>query len=323
MKLVAIGASAGGRKAVTKIFKEMPQDVDAAFVLVIHSAFDTPSFLSKALQKITSLNVIDAEDDMSLERGCIYIAKPDHHLFVRSNKIQLSKGPRENRFRPAIDVLFRSSAVSYSNECIGVLMSGRLSDGTAGLDAIKMCGGIAIVQDPKTAEFGDMPSYAVETVDVDVIADLNDLTEVIAKAIKTPAPEPQHIPQRLIRENEIAISSSSQIALENDLGKQVPLSCASCGGPLWEISNSKTKRYRCHVGHAFSQEALLFSQDESLEETLWVSLRTFEEKKTLLNRMASDYEERGPKMLAKSYRDKVEEVSRHITKLRSILELQD
>ncbi|MDX1472303.1 MAG: hypothetical protein R3213_12460 [Flavobacteriaceae bacterium] len=136
-------------------------------------------------------------------------------------------------------------------------------------------------------------------------------------------PPPKKIPQNLVRENEIATTIQSQIGLEEKLGHQVPISCSTCGGPLWEIENSNIKRYRCHVGHAFNEEALLTDQNDSIEEALWISLRTLEEKRMLLNRMLNDYKRRNSKALAKSYTSKVQEVSDQISKLRNILQIND
>lgn len=322
-RLFAIGASSGGRAAITKFLSPIPAGINAAFLVTVHGAFDTPSFFAKVLGQKTDLKVTESDHGIPIEPGTVYIAKPDHHLFVHDGKIYLSKGPRENLFRPSIDVLFRSAAVAYGNRCVGILMTGRLNDGTTGLEAIKKCGGRAIVQNPATAEYGDMPAFARETVDIDYVVDLEELSEVIQNIMNEELPPEKDVPPNLIRENGIATKIESQIPTEEALGYQVPISCSTCGGPLWKIENSKIDRYRCHVGHAFTQEALLKSQNEALEEALWVSLRTLEEKRMLLQRMSNDYTDRGSQSLARSYGSKIDEVSKHIGKLRAVLQLQD
>ena len=174
-RLFALGASSGGRAAITKLLSKLPETINAAFLVTVHGAFDTPSFFAQVLGQKTNLKGLDASHGLFIEPGMVYIAKPDHHLFVHDGKIYLSKGPRENLFRPSIDVLFRSAAVAYGNRCVGILMTGRLNDGTTGLEAIKKCGGRAIVQNPATAEYGDMPAFARETVDIDYVVDLEEL----------------------------------------------------------------------------------------------------------------------------------------------------
>jgi two-component system chemotaxis response regulator CheB len=322
-RIVAVGASAGGRAAIMSFLENVPPDINAAFLVVVHTAFDTPSFFAEVLSKKTELKVENAAHGSKITRGCVYVAKPNHHLFVNQGALFLSKGPRENLFRPAVDVLFRSTAVTYGNRSVGVLMTGRLNDGTAGLEAIKKCGGLAVIQNPDTAEYDGMPSSALQAVNIDHVVDLEHMSETIEKILEEELPPETEIPQYLIRENSLANKIKSKIDTQDRLGHQVPVSCSSCGGPLWKVENSDVQRYRCHVGHAFSEEALLAGQNEALEEALWVSMRTLEEKRMLLDRLAKEYREKGPKSLAESYKDKAAEVSDHIGKLRNVLQLQD
>lgn len=322
-RLFVLGASAGGRAAVIQCLGGIPADIDAAFAVVVHSAFHMPSFFAPVLAKKTDLKVVEAENGLKIESGTVYVAKPNHHLFIEEDSVRLSHGPRENLFRPAVDVLFRSAAVSYGNRCIGILLSGRLNDGTTGLEAIKKCGGLAIIQNPETAEYGDMPQSAQDVVDIDFTAELEELPNLISRIMQDSLPSPLGIPPSLIRENGIATKIKSQVATEEVLGKQVPYACASCGGPLWEMEGSELTRYRCHVGHAFSQEALLEGQNGAMEEALWIALRNLEEKYRMLNSIAAKYEESRSKMLAKSYRDKAVEVLQQIDKLRAVLQLAD
>ncbi|SDB46010.1 two-component system, chemotaxis family, response regulator CheB [Flavobacteriaceae bacterium MAR_2010_188] len=323
LRIFLIGGSSGGQAAVLDTLTNLPKDINAAFLIVLHSAFDTPSTYPAYLGSKIDLEVKEVKDKMDILPGVVYVSKPNHHLFIKDKKIHLSNGPRENLFRPSIDVLFRSGAVSFANSAVGILLTGQLNDGVAGLEGIKKCGGIAIAQNPATSEFPDMPQAAIDNVEIDYVVNLEDMSSVIQKIIHEDLPKEVSIPSGLERENEIATKFKSQIATEDDLGVQVPISCSSCGGPLWEMKDSPVKRYRCHVGHAFTEDALLKAQNEALEEALWVSMRTLEEKKTLLQRMAIDFEKRGSLTLARSYFDKKDEVMSHLKQIRSVLKIND
>ncbi|WP_178987772.1 chemotaxis protein CheB [Winogradskyella schleiferi] len=322
-RLFAIGGSAGGFRAIKVILSSIPTGLNAAYLVVLHSAFDASNSYALSLEKNVALKVVTAEDGMEIKPDMVIIAKPDHHLFVRENKVKLSKGPRENMFRPAIDVLFRSAAVAYKINCVGILLTGRLNDGTNGLSAIQQCGGLTVIENPDTAEFSSMPSFAKESIAIDYVVNLEDMADVIISITNETLPKPKRIPENIVKENDIAMRIKSQIGLQEELGEQVPISCASCGGPLWEMRDPVQKRYRCHVGHAFTQEALLKSQDGALEEALWISVRTLEEKRTLMQSMISDYKRKGMQQLIKSYNHKLDEISEQIKSIRSVLQLND
>ena len=323
LRVFVVGASAGGQKAIASALKSLSNTENAVFLVVVHGSMNGLSLFPKILSHKIKMEVVEAGDRMKVMPGKVYVAKPNHHLFVQDSTLFLSNGPRENLFRPSIDVLFRSAAVAYGNQCVGILLTGRLNDGTAGLEAIKKCGGIAIIQNPKTAEFGDMPSNAAQFIDIDYVVNIEDMEDVIRKVITETAPIEIEIPESVIRENSIAMKIGSSIALEQNLGHQVPISCATCGGPLWKIEDSKVGRYRCHVGHAFTEEALLKSQNQALEEALWIAMRTLEEKKMLLERVNKQYNQTGINSLANTHVDKMEEVQKQINKLRNVLQIQD
>lgn len=322
-RLILLGASAGGRTAVEEVLKKIPGDINASFLVVVHSSFDMISSFASYLQKRIEMEVIECEEGLEIEAGKVYVAIPNHHMVIIDKKLHNSKGPRENLFRPSIDVLFRSAAVAYGNQCVGVLLSGRLNDGTVGLEAVKRCGGLTIIQNPETAEFSGMPLTAKKFVDIDYTIELEDMAEVIREIVKSELPGKVKVPKSLIREAEIATKIKSQVHTEDILGEKVALSCASCGGPLWRIKDTGIERYRCHVGHSFSQESLLLAQNENLEETLWVCLRTLEEKKVLMMNMAENFIEKGSREIARSYNSKIEEVDEHINRLRELMDIKD
>ncbi|MBT8295661.1 MAG: chemotaxis protein CheB, partial [Gramella sp.] len=280
------------------------------------------SFSSYLNQKL-EIPVLDSKEGLKIEKAKVYVAIPNQHMIIDDGKLRNTNGPRENLFRPSVDVLFRSAAVSFGNRCVGVLLSGRLNDGTVGLEAIKRCGGTTVIQDPDTAEFKGMSLTAQKFVEIDHTAKLEDIPTLINRLIEKDLPEAVEIPKTIRREAEIATKIRSQVKTEDFLGEKVSLSCASCGGPLWRIKDTEIERYRCHVGHSFSQESLLLAQNENLEETLWVCLRTLEEKKVLMLNMAEKFKGKGSDHLARSYSDKIKEVNEHIQKLRLLMDIRD
>lgn len=324
-RIVVLGASAGGISTILQILENFTPKVQAAFFVVVHSAFESGEDISNAWHRKTGLQVQLAENNMPIVAGNVYLSVPDQHFILQHDRIILATGPRENLFRPAIDVLFRSAAVSFGNRCIGILLSGRLNDGTAGLEALKKCGGITVVQDPSEAAFPDMPRYAIQAVDVDHVLESAAIYDKLVALLESPLPPSKEIPEYLRRETELASSISSQVATEDYLGEQVPTSCPSCGGPLWEMDEhvSGFPRFRCHVGHAFSREALLAGQDRSLEKAMWLSLRTLEEKQKLMDRIVRDYRDRGLNRLAESYESKLSEIATNIKSIRRIMEISE
>src|SRR5215218_10032043 len=156
--IIVIGTSAGGINALPELFPRLPKDINAAFFIVIHvSKTGLGEFLLHRLQGYTDLTVKLARDNEEIDVGCIYVAPADYHLIVKQDVIVLGQGPAENRWRPSIDVLFRSAAAAYGARTIGVILTGLLNDGTSGMIAVKKCGGICMVQDPNEADFPDMP----------------------------------------------------------------------------------------------------------------------------------------------------------------------
>ncbi len=323
LRIFVIGGSAGGRTAIIKVLEFIPTNFEGAILVVLHGSLEAPSIFPKILSKKLGRVVLEAENGAPISKGGIYIAKPDYHLFVHDGRTYLSQGPRENLFRPSIDVLFRSAAVAYGNRCVGILLTGFLQDGTAGLEAIKKCGGLAIIEDPTTAEFGDMPAYAMEHVAIDHVVGIGEMGGLIEDMMDREPPKKIELPASVVRENSIATKIGSEISLEEDLGHQVPISCASCGGPLWKIEDSKIDRYRCHLGHAFSEEALLRGQNDTLEEVLWTALRTLEEKKRLLQRVHGARIQSNDTPWIKTQANKIDEIETQIKKMREILRIPE
>ena len=319
--LIVIGTSAGGMQALIRLVAQLPASLPAAVLVVQHLAPDfTGESLVARLATHTDLRCQLAADGQPLEAGHLYLAPPDRHLLVKDGRLLVTKGPRENNYRPAADALFRSAAVEYDSHTIGVVLTGMLHDGTAGLDFIKRCGGVAVVQDPAGAEYPSMPESALRNVAVDYVIPLDEMGSLLISLVSADPPlgarsESPAIPPDLKLEAAIAervVGTTEQVT---QLGHHVPLTCPDCGGSLWEINQGSVLRYRCHTGHAYTAEALAESTHHALEETLWVALRMMEERKNLLTSMASH----GPGHFTARQAERVEEIKGHINRLREFL----
>ncbi len=317
--IVVIGASAGGVQALQSLFSQFPANLEASFFVVLHVSPESPRLLATLIDKSSPLTVKFAEDRASIEPGCVYVAPPDFHLLVKPGHMRIHRGPKENRHRPAVDPLFRSAAIAYRAQTIGVVLTGYLDDGTSGLIAIKRCGGIAVVQDPEDADYPDMPANAIAEVEVDYRLPLAKMGSVIQEIIKQPAAAVESVPKDIVMEAEIAERTMSEINKEQSLGHLVPVSCPDCSGPLWQIDTDQTQRYRCHVGHGFTAKALMAGQDKTLEQALWAAMRTMEERANVALMMSKNEKSRGRDRLAKTYQEKSQTSKAHAQTIRKLL----
>ena len=236
-------------------------------------------------------------------------------MLVTKDRIIVSKGARENRSRPGIDPLFRSAAVAYGAKVIGVLLTGYLDDGTSGLLAIQRCGGTCIVQDPSDAAYPDMPQNALNNLRPDYCLPVDAIGQLLTEIILKPVPKSPPVPEDIASEATIAERVVSDVTAVENLGEQVPFNCPNCGGVLWKIQKGNLLRYRCHTGHAFTADVLLAEQTRNIEETLWVALRMFEERKNLLNTMGH----RDGRPVNRSAVERAKESQVHIERIRAIL----
>jgi len=281
-KLIVIGASAGGVSALTSVTAALPADLSATVLIVMHIGARR-SLLPEILQKLCPLPVKHAEDGAALEGGEVLIAPPDRHLTVENYegklRVRLWHGPKENYTRPAIDPLFRSAA-AFDGHVIGVVLTGYLDDGTAGLQAIKACGGYAIVQDPADAQVPDMPASALSYVAVDQVLPLRKIPPLLASLAKAPVQVSDEKPQisELIQMENRYIEGTAGIDDIERIGSRSAYTCPECSGTLWKINGSTPPRFRCHTGHGFSFRTLMELQEQAVEEALWSSLRALQEK---------------------------------------------
>jgi two-component system chemotaxis response regulator CheB len=281
--IVVVGASAGGLEALDQLVGALPTDLPASIFIVQHMApQNSGEPLLRRLSRHKAFQPKLAEDGDRFKPGRIYIAPSDNHLLVKKSKMLVTKGARENRHRPAIDPLFRSAAVAYGARVIGVVLTGMLDDGTAGLIAIKKCGGVTVVQNPKDAAYSGMPRSALDNAKVDFCVSLAEMGSLLTTLVFQRHGKSKAVPSDIRTEAAIAERVLSDVSQVNGLGNQVPYNCPGCGGVLWEMDTARGKRYRCHTGHSFTAPTLLASQSEKIEEILWISLRMFEERKNLL-----------------------------------------
>jgi two-component system chemotaxis response regulator CheB len=321
--VIVIGASAGGVEALVDLFSMLPPHFDAVVFVVLHVAPTSSTALASILARKTKMHVHDARDRERVTAGHVYIACPDHHLLVKESLVRLARGPQENGHRPAIDPLFRSAARAYGPRVIGIVLSGSLDDGTSGLAAVKMRGGLAIVQEPSSATFPSMPQSAIDNVAVDHIVSIPLLAALLPKLIAEDVPDEIEPPSPVAdAQTEVAFFDSTAADRAREPGAPSAFSCPDCHGVLWQLNEGELLRYRCRTGHAYSEQALLAQQSESLEEALWVAYRALRERAALAHRMAA----RAPGMNAAAQTQLVERArsaDAHAAVVRDLLEKLD
>lgn len=285
--VVVIGASAGGVRALRELVAALPADFGAAVFIVLHIGAHS-STLPAILALASENPVMQAVDGQPFEAGRIYVAPPDQHLLLEAGVMRVTHGPKEHHTRPAIDPLFRSAALNLGPRVIGVLLTGRLDDGTAGLQAIKACGGLVLVQDPQEAEEPAMPSSALRHVAVDHCLALESMAARLAELVSTVAPAAAPPPQPIEHEHAVSLQRGGKVMKDLEaIASPSTLVCPDCNGTLWEIRNSDPPRYRCHTGHGFSLRTLQMAQEESTEHALWSAIRALHEKQLLLDQLAA------------------------------------
>lgn len=296
-RAIVIGASAGGVETLKEVVSQLPANLPAPVFVVLHIPPFVASSLPEILNRAGPLPAVHPQDGTRIKNGSIYVAPPDHHLLIENGHIAVKKGPKENRFRPSIDALFRSAAYVYGPGAIGVVLSGALDDGTSGLWSIKRLGGIAIVQQPNQARFESMPRSALEYVEVDHNLPSTEIGALLGRL----ASEQPVAGVEVEADLKTRISKEVQIAAENgafqkgvmEIGMLTSFTCPECKGALVKISEGKMSRFRCHTGHAYTDNSLLEAVMESTGEMLWQVIRSLEEGVMLLNHMGQHLHDAG------------------------------
>lgn len=286
--LVVVGASLGGVDALQRLTAGLPDAFAAPLLVVLHVGAHR-SVLPRLLERKGTRPALHPHDGEMIRPGHIYVAPPDHHMLVDGPLIRLSKGPKEHHTRPAIDPLFRSAALTRGRDVVGLVMTGALDDGTAGLQAIKACGGRAIVQDPKDAFEPSMPASALAWVDVDYSAPLDALPALLARLVSHSQPPADGVADyRVAREQQWFLGEGDTMEHMREAATPSTYVCPDCRGTLWEVSESRPARFRCHTGHAFTLRTLYETQFTQTDEALWGAVRALQEQELLLGRLAEE-----------------------------------
>ncbi|MDQ6604668.1 MAG: chemotaxis protein CheB [Chloroflexota bacterium] len=321
--IVVIGASAGGVEALMDVVRALPPDLPAALFVVLHVPPDHESMLPRILSHAGPLPAIHPKDGDRIEHGTIYVAPPDYHLLVEQGRVRVVRGPRENRYRPAVDPLFRSAAQVYGPRVIGVVLSGMLDDGAAGLVAIHARGGIGVVQDPDDALFPGMPTSAMRYDHPAYLVPATEIGPLLARLVHESARNANEkedaVPDAMEKETAIAALDMGAISDRDKPGKPSAFGCPECGGVLWEMQEGPLMRYRCRVGHAYSADSLLSEQSLRLEAALWAALRGLEEKAALVHRLADRARDSGHGMLTARYAEQERDAQRHAAVIRELI----
>lgn len=315
--IIVVGASAGGVETLPQLFAGFPASIPAAFFVTLHLSPTSKSTLPEILSRAGVLPAQHPRPGAPVRPGRIYVAPPDFHLMVEDSEIVLGHGPKENRHRPSIDALFRSAARAYGSRVVGVLLTGTLDDGIVGLKEIQKYGGLTIVQDPQEALYPDMPNNALAAMNVDQVLKVRQISEKLEQLANMP------VRGGVMKKGRHAIMRNQMpenIAQTPSNGKQVPLVCPECHGPLWEAQDGKLVRYQCLVGHRYTAQSLLAAHDEELEAALWIALRTLEERVLLQKRLAEHSTTAGQHLSRKAYLTRARQYEKHARVVRRLLE---
>jgi two-component system chemotaxis response regulator CheB len=319
-RIIVFGASAGGIPAISTVISGLPADLDAAVFVVLHvSSRSSAANLARIFQKHTGLICKPGTDGELILPGHLYIASPNYHMMLKDGRVRTNQGTRENKYRPSIDVLFRSAAVAYGVQVVGVVLTGLLEDGTSGMSAIKRCGGICIVQEPEDAEYSDMPQSVLNKIRVDHQVPLTGMSDLLKIILREALPEPVPVPRELQVEAEITENMMTTINDLKKIGDKSDFVCPDCGGSLYAVKNDPVPRYRCHTGHVYTENTLYDVQGLHLEESVWVSIRMLEERYNMLQLMATHSREANMGELAASQVDRASEMEKHIERLKIVL----
>lgn len=317
--LIVIGGSAGSLPPLTQLVAQLPAAFPASLILVIHSPSESAGNLARILGRNSHVPISIAANDSRIAPG-IYVAPPDHHVLVSDGSIQVTRGPKENGFRPAIDPLFRTAAHAYGQRVIGILLSGALDDGVYGLQEIKLAGGLAIVQHPDDADVASLPRNAIAHVDVDYVLTAAAIAPLLIRETGLP-------PQGAVAVGESDLDDPQLPGVKTDiadmnakLGPPSGLTCPDCGGALWQIEEGNLVRFQRHVGHHYSPDSLVIQHDERVENALWAAVRALEERAELRRRMADQTGVAGLTAVSEGFAAQAQSAATQADQIRDLLE---
>jgi two-component system, chemotaxis family, protein-glutamate methylesterase/glutaminase len=319
--IVVVGASAGGVEPLMRLAAGLAPDLPAAVFVALHVPPDSPSALPAILSRAGPLPAAHAVDGEAIQPGRIYVASPNHHLYVHRGHVRVMVGPRENGSRPSVDVLFRSASRAYGRRVVGVVLSGALSDGSLGLAAIKLRGGTAIVQDPAEALFAGMPDSAIRAASPDYCMPVAEMAATIEMLVRQP--REQLVSEGMDNNAEVHEESPTDepadmaIAYDKQPGNASGLTCPECFGSIWELQDGDSVRFECRVGHAYAAEAFVAQQGERIEAALWTAINSLEERAETFSRLAGAYT--SSSRVANRYHERASEITQQVGVLRNLL----
>jgi two-component system chemotaxis response regulator CheB len=317
--VVVMGASAGGVEAISRIVGDLPRDVRASIFVVLHISRGR-SMLPEILTRAGRLPAAHPTDGEPLQYGRIYVGPPDHHIVIVDGAVRVVHTASENGVRPAVDPLFRSAARAYGSRVIGIILTGTLDDGTAGIAAIKEAGGITIAQDPDEAFSPGMPRSAIASGMIDHVVVLRDIPLLLTALVEEDAPAhraPQG-PHMRAMEPDLA-NVPLAIAPGDRPGRPSVFSCPECHGTLWEVEEKGLLRFRCRVGHVYSPDSMMAAQTDEVDRALWVALRTLEERAALAHKLAERGRSREQHWVDKAFTQRAREAEAEANHIRSLL----
>lgn len=295
--IIVIGLSAGGLEELILITKSLPSDFKGSLFVVHHMPAYGSNHLKEILECKTSIPVSMPKNRDKIKAGHIYVSTADYHMILQYDQILIEKGPKENRFRPSIDVLFRSAAYVYGSRVIGLILSGMLNDGSSGLWTIHRLGGITIVQNPETSAFPEMPLNAMEYTEIDHILDSDQIAPILVTLSGLIAPLTNQISfeEQKLLEIEIAIATHGNAFKMGimEMGEMTPFTCPECHGALTKLQQGRLIRYRCHTGHAYTVSALLSEVTSTIEAKMYETQKGLEEATILLKQISTHFKDDG------------------------------
>lgn len=316
--VIAVAASAGGVEALNAFVAALPAGFAGAVLVVLHISSAGPSVLPAILSRSGRLPARHPADGEELAAGVILVAPPDRHLAVSGSTVRVTAGPRENGHRPAADVLLRSVATHWGERAAGVVLSGTMDDGAAGLRAVRVAGGLSLVQDPTEAAFPGMPLAAIAEADPQVIARIGPITDKLCEWLA-------ELPAKAA-EPGLAADKDSKSRASPDTGDLVgeadvtSLTCPECGGTLWRRNEDGAERFRCRVGHTYSADSLLIGKQTALESALWAAIVALEERAEVARRIARRLQDTGRASQLARYRHDVAEAEKRADILRRLMD---
>ena len=312
---VFIGGSAGAIEALAELLRRLPGELAAPVMVVLHVGRSGASLLPAILDRVGELHAVSPTDGESLADGVVYVAPRGKHMLIEDRRVRLTEGPAEHGLRPAIDPLFRSAARACGSRSVGVILSGMLDDGTAGLGEIKARGGLTLVQAPDEAAFPSMPQSEIANVEVDYVLPVAELGEMVAELVSSGSER-----AATVHGDPGAPDPPTDVpGGAEPPGMRTDITCPRCGGVLWEDVQGRFTIYRCLAGHIYSADSLLAIQGEGLDEAIWRPIRMLHERGALLRRLATRATNQRRERSADYFNEQAEDALRRAAEMRAAL----